>query len=105
MNQNKNIEDIYPLSPMQQGILFHTLLSPNSGEYIPQVCLTLTGLLNIEQFKQALGNTLSPDIKAYEPLFIGNVENNLFKLFIDRLTYLGNNKIGEICHPMNSKTY
>lgn len=53
MNQNKNIEDIYPLSPMQQGILFHTLLSPNSGEYIPQVCLTLTGLLNIEQFKQA----------------------------------------------------
>jgi amino acid adenylation domain-containing protein len=53
MNQNKNIEDIYPLSPMQQGILFHTLLSPDSGEYIPQVCLTLTGLLNIEQFKQA----------------------------------------------------
>ncbi|MEL7037157.1 MAG: amino acid adenylation domain-containing protein [Cyanobacteria bacterium J06592_8] len=53
MNQNKNLEDIYPLSPMQQGILFHTLLSPNSGEYIPQVCLTLTGVLNIEQFKQA----------------------------------------------------
>jgi amino acid adenylation domain-containing protein len=53
MNQNKNIEDIYPLSPMQQGILFHTLLSPDSGEYIPQVCLTLTGLLKIELFKQA----------------------------------------------------
>lgn len=53
MNQNKNIEDIYPLSPMQQGILFHTLLSPDSGEYIPQVGLTLSGLLNIEQFKQA----------------------------------------------------
>ncbi len=53
MTQNKNIEDIYPLSPMQQGILFHSLLSPNSGEYIPQICLTLTGLLNIERFKQA----------------------------------------------------
>ncbi|MGB3534216.1 MAG: amino acid adenylation domain-containing protein [Microcoleaceae cyanobacterium] len=59
MNQNKNIEDIYPLSPMQQGILFHTLLSPDSGEYIPQVCLTLTGLLDIEQFKQAWEQVIS----------------------------------------------
>ena len=43
--QEKNIENIYPLSPLQQGMLFHTLLSPNSGVYFNQVIYTLTGRL------------------------------------------------------------
>ena len=30
------VEDIYPLSPMQQGLLFHTLLAPAAGAYVPQ---------------------------------------------------------------------
>lgn len=47
------IEDIYPLSPMQQGILFHSLFAPDAGVYLPQICLTLEGSLNHLQFKQA----------------------------------------------------
>ena len=31
-----NIESIYPLSPMQEGMLFHTLLKPGSGIYLMQ---------------------------------------------------------------------
>lgn len=53
IDKKKNIEDIYPLSPLQQGILFHTLLTPHSGVYQPQLCLTLVGALNIPRFKQA----------------------------------------------------
>ncbi|MEM1293316.1 MAG: amino acid adenylation domain-containing protein, partial [Cyanobacteria bacterium P01_H01_bin.162] len=53
MDKRKNIENIYPLSPMQQGILFHTLLAPESGAYIPQIVLTLEGELNTEALKQA----------------------------------------------------
>ncbi|WP_181280581.1 non-ribosomal peptide synthetase [Aphanothece hegewaldii] len=53
MNKPNNIENIYPLSPMQQGILFHALVTPEAGIYIPQICLTLEGYLNQLQFKQA----------------------------------------------------
>jgi amino acid adenylation domain-containing protein len=51
--KNKNIESIYPLSPMQQGMLFHTLYEPESGVYIEQFCLTLSGNLDITVLQQA----------------------------------------------------
>lgn len=49
----KNVEDIYPLSPMQQGLLFHTLYAPQSGVYFEQFSLELTGDLNIAALRQA----------------------------------------------------
>ena len=50
---SKNIESIYPLSPLQQGILFETLLSPTSGMYIVQFSLLLKGKLDIPPMEQA----------------------------------------------------
>ncbi|NEP72550.1 MAG: amino acid adenylation domain-containing protein [Okeania sp. SIO2G4] len=47
------IESIYPLSPMQQGILFHVLVAPNSGTYFNQLVLTLSGEFQVEAFQQA----------------------------------------------------
>jgi amino acid adenylation domain-containing protein len=44
---------------MQQGILFHTLLAPNSGAYMPQVCLTLAGYLDTSLLKQAWEQVLA----------------------------------------------
>ncbi len=44
------ISDIYPLSPMQEGMLFHTLLSPESGNYFEQITGILEGELNEEHF-------------------------------------------------------
>ncbi|MHC5860251.1 amino acid adenylation domain-containing protein [Nostoc sp.] len=51
--KNKNIESIYPLSPMQQGMLFHTLYEPESGVYLEQFCLTLSGNIDITVLQQA----------------------------------------------------
>ncbi|VVP65080.1 Linear gramicidin synthase subunit D [Pseudomonas fluorescens] len=39
-----NLEDLYPLSPMQQGMLFHTLYEPQVGAYISQLRLDIGGL-------------------------------------------------------------
>ncbi|WAT31391.1 non-ribosomal peptide synthetase [Pseudomonas sp. GXZC] len=38
------IADVYPLSPMQQGMLFHTLYEPEAEAYINQLRLDIDGL-------------------------------------------------------------
>jgi amino acid adenylation domain-containing protein len=49
----KNIENIYPLSPTQDGILFHTLYRPESGVYVVQIRCVLAGDINLTAFQQA----------------------------------------------------
>jgi amino acid adenylation domain-containing protein len=46
------IEDIYELSPMQHGLLFHTLTAPASGIYLEQMGLSFRKL-NTSAFKRA----------------------------------------------------
>ncbi|WP_164003036.1 non-ribosomal peptide synthetase, partial [Pyxidicoccus caerfyrddinensis] len=45
-----DIEDVYPLSPTQQGILFHALLSPGSSAYFQQLSWTVTSTLDLPAF-------------------------------------------------------
>ncbi|MBD1896805.1 non-ribosomal peptide synthetase [Coleofasciculus sp. FACHB-129] len=49
----ENLEDIYELSPMQQGLLFHTLYAPKSAMYFEQYSWTVQGDFNALAFKQA----------------------------------------------------
>ena len=46
------VEDLYPLSPMQQGMLFHTLYEPEAQAYINQLRLDIDGL-QPQRFEQA----------------------------------------------------
>ena len=50
----ENIETIYSLSPMQQGMLFHTIYAQHKlGTYVEQFSITFHGDLNAAAFKQA----------------------------------------------------
>jgi amino acid adenylation domain-containing protein/non-ribosomal peptide synthase protein (TIGR01720 family) len=53
IGNRRGIEDIYPLSPIQQGLLFHTLYAPEAGLYFLQVSCRLEGDLNAQAFKRA----------------------------------------------------
>ena len=46
-------EDVYPLSPVQDGMLFHSLYAPGSGQYVIQMLTPLGGDLDVERFRHA----------------------------------------------------
>jgi amino acid adenylation domain-containing protein len=48
-----NVEAIYPLSPIQRGMLFHSMLEPRSGVYVPQSIIELQGALDLDAFAGA----------------------------------------------------
>jgi len=54
----KNVEDIYPLSPMQQGMLFHTLSQPDADMYFEQLTFLLEGSLQPSLLAQAWQQTV-----------------------------------------------
>jgi len=62
----EGVEDIYTLSPMQQGMLFHTLYEQAAGDYINQVRVTAEGL-DVARFQQAWQAT----VQAHEVLRTG----------------------------------
>ena len=53
VGQGKHVEDIYPLSPMQQGMLFHALRDEGSGVYVEQLTFRIDAGLRISAFKDA----------------------------------------------------
>ncbi|MEL7168744.1 MAG: condensation domain-containing protein, partial [Bacteroidota bacterium] len=47
------IDDVYALSPMQKGMLFHTIYAPGAGEHINQLQWRFVGNLDVDAFKGA----------------------------------------------------
>jgi len=53
LQPGREIEDIYSLTPLQQGILFHSLDAPGSGVYVGQLCFRLHTELSVAAFDHA----------------------------------------------------
>jgi amino acid adenylation domain-containing protein/FkbH-like protein len=51
--KSKNIEAIYPLSPLQEGILYHSIYSPTADLYIEHYSCLIQGNLNLTTFDRS----------------------------------------------------
>jgi amino acid adenylation domain-containing protein/non-ribosomal peptide synthase protein (TIGR01720 family) len=49
----REIEDIYPLSPLQEGLLFHSIAAPGGGVYYRQLRCAVRGMLDSAVFAAA----------------------------------------------------
>ncbi|MEO5728349.1 MAG: condensation domain-containing protein, partial [Byssovorax sp.] len=47
VGNGRGVEDLYRLSPMQQGMLFHALRDPGSGVYVEQLGCAIDGALDV----------------------------------------------------------
>lgn len=54
-----NIEKILSLTPMQEGMLFHTLASNEEGMYVQQLVLRVKGELDVPRFEKAWARVVS----------------------------------------------
>ncbi|HEX2188905.1 MAG TPA: amino acid adenylation domain-containing protein, partial [Longimicrobiaceae bacterium] len=57
LTAGRAVEDVYPLSPMQQGMLFHAALGHEENPYLVQLDLTLRGPLDAEALARAWRET------------------------------------------------
>jgi amino acid adenylation domain-containing protein len=64
----QGIEEIYELSPLQQGMLFHTLLEPESKLYFEQVLIPIEGAMNADAC-EAAWNHVAEDIAVLRTSF------------------------------------
>ncbi len=52
-SERGGVEDVYTLTPMQEGMHFHSLLSPGSGVYVGQFGYLLEGPLDVQALDRA----------------------------------------------------
>ena len=53
------LEDIYPLSPMQEGMLFHSLLNADAGSYFEQISCTLDGTFDVMALEKSMDDLVA----------------------------------------------
>ncbi len=53
MSKKDAIEDVYPLTPLQEGLLFHSVYAPHGGQYHDQFSAVLRGPLRPELLGEA----------------------------------------------------
>ncbi|MET0400296.1 MAG: condensation domain-containing protein, partial [Longimicrobiaceae bacterium] len=58
LGSERGVEDVYPLTPMQEGMLFHTLDEQGQGTYVGQMVVSLRGPLDAAAFARAWQGTV-----------------------------------------------
>ncbi|MFD2671574.1 amino acid adenylation domain-containing protein [Marinicrinis sediminis] len=82
----QEIQNVYPLTPMQEGMLFHALLDTDSSAYVEQVSLRVEGNLQIHLLEKSL-NLLIARYDVLRTAFVSKeVDQPLQVVFRERST-------------------
>ncbi|WP_434698558.1 non-ribosomal peptide synthetase [Pseudomonas sp. D1-1] len=73
------IEDVYPLTPMQEGMLLHTLLEPGTGLYYMQDRYRINSELDPQRFAQAWQAVIARH-EALRASFCWNVGEDMLQI-------------------------
>lgn len=69
MGKGAKIQNVYPLTPMQQGMLFNYLYNKNSSAYFQQFCFALEADLDIDVFEKSFNKVIDM-YDAFRTIFI-----------------------------------
>lgn len=81
----KNIEAIYTLSPLQEGILYHVLQEPESDTYFQQFSCTISGLTDIEKWQASWQHVVARH-PAMRTLFTWDKRERPLQIVRERVT-------------------
>ena len=76
LKRKASLEDSYPLSSLQHGILFHALWEKGTGVYIVQILIDLHETLDVEKFKRAWSADYQLGIRFCERVFAGRISTS-----------------------------
>ena len=72
----KNVEDVYPLSPMQEGLLFHSLYAQDHAVYVTHITCTLENL-ETQAFERAWQQVVDRHPALRTAFVWQNLENSM----------------------------
>ena len=68
----QKIQKVYPLTPMQEGMLYHAMLDPNSSSYFTQLELGIRGEFDLDLLKKVSMSSSAHMTFSVQPLSISN---------------------------------
>ena len=75
------VEDVYPLSPMQLGMLYHSAIDEGAAVYVEQLAFTITGPLNPAAFRSAWERVIARHTALRTAFFWRDVEQPVQVVF------------------------
>jgi DTW domain-containing protein YfiP len=85
MFDKNDIQDAYPLTPMQEGMLFHYLLGKNDRDHIKLMSYEIRGALDTALFEKAF-NAILDRYDVLRTIFLHEKVNNPLQVVLKKRT-------------------